>query len=510
MANAKFRLFSGALKIAVTALALFLCLFADSHVFETTGAIGSILSAFAATFRDSEMQWMVFLCVAVNLLTFLLLQYRVSGSNFWRTANPSLWLAGLLFLGALVYAFNYPAAAQSTQSLMLLAGAALGSGAAVWACFEARSQKPEVRNGFLVLVISILVILLTVASLWHPNLGSPFEYRGHARWSGPWDNPNIYGLLIGTGIVLAIGSAVLNFEFLVFSKSNTGSWKGYRKWWKVIFVVLCLFAATLMGRGLLHSYSRGAWLATLCGLAYLFWSSVQCPPVFAALRRGKKSEVQSRWIYWLKKNWLPFSVILASAFALSFWQFRHTEWHPARRVFSSANMNDFSWRNRIAAWKGTLQIMAEHPWLGAGWHQPESLYENYYLPPKVNESAAVQLNDYLTLGATIGIPALLCFVTYIWLSLNQKSGVGIQMPEVGGGQGASPTLDFGLPPSLRFVAASWASDWSRTVCRAGTVVLIIGFWFDGGLFNLSTASMFWILLELGASESIPEKVVVPA
>jgi hypothetical protein len=84
------------------------------------------------------------------------------------------------------------------------------------------------------------------------------------------------------------------------------------------------------------------------------------------------------------------------------------------------------------------------------------------------------------------------------------------MPEVGGGQGASPTLDFGLPPSLRFVAASWASDWSRTVCRAGTVVLIIGFWFDGGLFNLSTASMFWILLELGASESIPEKVVVPA
>ena len=146
MINNKLTLFGKTLKIAVTALALFLCLFADSHVFETTGAVGSILSAFAATFRDSEMQWMVFLCVAVNLLTFLLLQYRVSGSSFWRAANPGLWLTGLLFIGALVYAFNYPAAAQSTQSLMLLAGAALGSGAAVWAGFKIGNRKSEIGN----------------------------------------------------------------------------------------------------------------------------------------------------------------------------------------------------------------------------------------------------------------------------------------------------------------------------------------------------------------------------
>jgi len=37
------------------------------------------------------------------------------------------------------------------------------------------------------------------------------------------------------------------------------------------------------------------------------------------------------------------------------------------------------------------------------------------------------------------------------------------------------------------------------VCRAGAIVLLVGFSFDGGLFKLATASVFWTLLELGQS-----------
>ena len=37
----------------------------------------------------------------------------------------------------------------------------------------------------------------------------------------------------------------------------------------------------------------------------------------------------------------------------------------------------------------------------------------------------------------------------------------------------------------------------RSACRAGAAVLLVGFWFDGGLFRLATAATFWILLELG-------------
>jgi O-antigen ligase len=92
---------------------------------------------------------------------------------------------------------------------------------------------------------------------------------------------------------------------------------------------------------------------------------------------------------------------------LLFWHFRQTDWHPAHRAFSVSNQNDFSWRNRVSAWEGGLQMTAEHPWFGAGWNQPEPLYEHYYLPPKVTESAAIEMNDCLLLGATLGISALL-------------------------------------------------------------------------------------------------------
>jgi hypothetical protein len=37
-------------------------------------------------------------------------------------------------------------------------------------------------------------------------------------------------------------------------------------------------------------------------------------------------------------------------------------------------------------------------------------------------------------------------------------------------------------------------------CRAGAIVLLVAFGFDGGLFDLPTAAVFWILLELGTSD----------
>jgi hypothetical protein len=39
------------------------------------------------------------------------------------------------------------------------------------------------------------------------------------------------------------------------------------------------------------------------------------------------------------------------------------------------------------------------------------------------------------------------------------------------------------------------------VCRAGAVVLAVGFWFDRGLFKLATRATFWILLELARGEA---------
>jgi O-antigen ligase len=167
------------------------------------------------------------------------------------------------------------------------------------------------------------------------------------------------------------------------------------------------------------------------------------------------------------------AVICASVGVLAFWNFRHTDRAMARRAYSAANVNDFSWRNRVAAWEGSLQMLADKPWFGFGWNQPERVYDQYYRAAKVGEGMALQMNDYLILGMTLGLPALVCFSVYLWLGLVQGSPMANRKSQMAGG------------------------DWLKAACRAGTVVLLVGFWFDGGLFKLATGATFWILLELG-------------
>ena len=38
------------------------------------------------------------------------------------------------------------------------------------------------------------------------------------------------------------------------------------------------------------------------------------------------------------------------------------------------------------------------------------------------------------------------------------------------------------------------------------LVILVSFWFDGGLFKLATASLFWILLELGAETRFKPRI----
>ena len=54
-------------------------------------------------------------------------------------------------------------------------------------------------------------------------------------------------------------------------------------------------------------------------------------------------------------------------------------------------------------------MMAENPWFGSGWNQPEPMYEHYYLPSKSTESAAIEMNDYLCSAQRLEFPR--CFVS---------------------------------------------------------------------------------------------------
>ena len=177
------------------------------------------------------------------------------------------------------------------------------------------------------------------------------------------------------------------------------------------------------------------------------------------------------------------------------------EWQPARRAVSVANANDFSWLKRLAAWEGALQMMAEKPGFGFGWNLPEKYYEQFYRAPKIDEAAAIEMNDYLMLGSTLGIQALFCFAAYIWLSLTQGRACHSVRAESekpdGGTQGTVAPYH---PPSSIFLSAT---------CRARAIVLLVGFWFDGGLFKLATGATFWILLELGSQREVPSSPANP-
>jgi O-antigen ligase len=267
---------------------------------------------------------------------------------------------------------------------------------------------------------------------------------------------------MGVGVVVTVGVAICG-GITGNGGLRRGSLSSFGKWLpSAAALVLCI--------GLLKSYSRGAWLAVGVGGLYLL------------ILWWKRCHIESAKLFRWMRIGAGVAIVPCAVLTLLLWHYQNTGNVTAHRAISASNRNDLSWRNRIAAWEGALQIMAGHPWFGAGWNQAEPLYEHYYLPPKLTESAAIEMNDYLMLGDTLGIPALFCFCMYLWLSFTFRPSELPLQP-----------LAFSLQPS--------ELDWLKTVCRAGALVLAVGFWFDGGLFKLPTAATFWILLELGREEA---------
>jgi hypothetical protein len=127
-------------------------------------------------------------------------------------------------------------------------------------------------------------------------------------------------------------------------------------------------------------------------------------------------------------------------------------------------------------------MMIDRPFFGYGWGKAEEVYQKKYCPPNLDDGAAIQMNDYLMLGISGGIPALICFLFYVALSLRSR-----------------PCSVSRVPCSENAILDPRRSILQAT-CRAGAIVLLVGFWFDGGLFKLATGSVFWILLELGRIE----------
>jgi hypothetical protein len=394
--------------------------------------------------QPSNTIWTVFLWLVVYALSSMFINLCRSR----QTITLFFWI-GIVLIISLI---RYPV---SKELIVFLGGITIGQGTVLWRDFWV--DKAERESEFFVLFS--IVCLLALASIWKSNQTQVFKYQGYMRWVGPWDNPNTYGLLMGTGAILAAG---LGVEMIWSRRHSCSCIIG-------IHFLMCFGLVGMTTYGLMRSFSRGAWLGTGFGFICLL-----CSLALSNLNANFRYRSVC-FIAWLQKNFLSVSFISIAALTFAFWLYRDTNL-AALRICSMANVSDFSWRNRVSAWKGALQITSDRPWFGAGWNRTLGLYENFYPASKLHEHAAINMNDYLMVGSTLGILALFCFGMYIWLSLNKTKSPNSNLKQ------------------------QTQEQWLKTTCRAGAIVLLVGFWFDGGLFKLPTAATFWILLELGRDD----------
>jgi O-antigen ligase len=185
-----------------------------------------------------------------------------------------------------------------------------------------------------------------------------------------------------------------------------------------------IVGSTLLFLGLYKSYSRGAWLSAFLGVFYLVMARRRTGATQNERRQATSvlfpGRISGRWAgsAMISRHGSNIILITVSILVISFWCFRETNIRGIRRVFSVANQYDSSWRNRVDAYVGSLQIMADHPWRGVDWSQPEPIYSEYYMSNRLTEGQAIVLNDYFTLAMSLGLPALCCFVGYVLVTLN--------------------------------------------------------------------------------------------
>jgi len=408
-----------------------------------------------AVFQNPNGHWQISSALALNAVLWAGVSVFLNGRRTAQRPSVSDWaLFGFLGLTVAHYACRYSTAAGSTEPLLILAGIWVAS---VWRVVGSLQPPRRFWPVFWVGVFGLAVI-----SLWHWPLFQVYHYREARRATGLWNNPNTYGLLAA-----CLSAACLAWLFRLapwkqaasnnpLSERNTD-----RRAW---LLLLPLVPAAL---GMLRSYSRGAWLGFLVAMVWCGW--VRFSPALCALRsRARAGSIPER------RRWLAIrlSLVVLLVVGLSFlWFLKDFQTPLLRRVGTVVNHTDRSWRNRVDAWVGAARMTVARPITGWGLHQVDATYAREFKPAHLKETAAIQLNDFLTLAAGMGVPAVGLFLVLV-------------------------------------VSRLCLAHRERNPKVAPLLVLLVGCWFDGVLFRIPLAVPFWVLLLAGTGNT-PEILARP-
>ncbi len=389
-------------------------------------------------FALHQTRWTLFVCLEIWCIVFLFLKWSVA----------DLFLVFLLFYSALKAYMGYPEL-NCSDCLILFSGVIFGKIISLAIGFDLSEMRTYLVG---------LASLLAFSSFWHLK-SFDGSYLG-PRWIGLWNNPNDFGVLMGAAFLISVGLFLRDYNPNIKCFDTSGKSEGkdlknnaFALDWRTLQMGILLIVSAIAASGLLFSYSRGSWLGVAFGLVYF-------GKVFGKLK----------W---------HLVLALMFIFCLAVWFF----WNTPRSdpwVFQRLDFNRGSVLHRLEGWKACLEIMLDHP-LGVGWNNAVNTYEEDYSAPE-GSAAAITTNDFLMLGTQVGIPALFCFIGYVWFRF-RKSGHNHQKT-VENAEGFSDAEPLGYCDL-------------KTVCRAAVIAFLVELWFDGCLFKIYSGSIFWILLEMG-------------
>ena len=253
--------------------------------------------------------------------------------------RTALWLGAVAFLHFLASALFSPARSYSLQQTASLA--------AVWAIYlvvtNYVNDESSLRNffrvtmaaGFLYAGIGILAFL--IGTLGYPVAGANTDPNDTIAYGsyGTMYEPNIYGSYCAVFLVLALGAIVLRSSPGEIDRTPGDSWA-----WPLLIVA---------GMGLLLSFTRGAWLATLAAVVILL----------LAARRYYGRRIRLRPIV------LSLAVVATFAVGLWFLPFEGAEFfrYKVRNFVNSQSGNAML---RLLTYGIAFEQFTQHPILGWG------------------------------------------------------------------------------------------------------------------------------------------------
>lgn len=229
-------------------------------------------------------------------------------------------------------------------------------------------------------IVSLVVVVIAAMAVrdYSYVVGSNIE---HARISGVLGQPNALGAFFAYYMFLMAGL------FLTYTKRA-------RAWFLLFPLALCF-------RGIMVTFSRGAYLACAAGaLAICVMRSKRLFVVAVALGV----------IVALNPMLLPSGVR---------YRFSQTVEQRGSAAEGLEGSLESSAKTRLLVWRGAVRMIQDHPLWGVGFDMFQRFLP-FYTPERLRMDAH---NTYLLVAAEMGIPAAIVFVIILLLILAQAVGL---------------------------------------------------------------------------------------